>query len=260
MTIMPSQPSPTPVPGGPLQPILLWLRRHLGRFHAALAALATLGFLGALFAFGVFAIFALTVARGMTQATDEAVLRWFEARRSPAGDFIMTEATTLGNISVLAMLIITAALVLWATGHRWSVLLLLLGGVGGVSINSALKEWFDRARPEVVEAIAHVASPSFPSGHAMNSLIVYGSLAYVVARLGPTRLLRHATWAGAALMIAVIGTSRVYLGVHYPSDVIAGFLAGAGWLVLLPAAVAVLQYFHPGREQRPVPAAAPSSR
>jgi membrane-associated phospholipid phosphatase len=227
--------------------ILDWLRRHMSRLHGALAALATLGFVGALVAFLVFAVFATAVVRGATQGADEAVLHWFAARRTPLLDFVMQELTTIGNIAVLTLVGGTAALVLWVTRHRWSVLLLALAGVGGVLINSALKDWFARPRPDVVEAIAHVMTPSFPSGHAMNSLIVYGSVAYVVGRLGGSPLLRRFIWGTAAMIVAGIGVSRVYLGVHYPSDVLAGFLAGSAWLLVLPAGIEVLRYFDPDR-------------
>jgi undecaprenyl-diphosphatase len=72
-------------------------------------------------------------------------------------------------------------------------------------------------------------SPSFPSGHALTSAAVYGTLAFLVVRAGRTRRMRRATLAGAGLLILGIGLSRLYLGVHYPSDVIAGYLAGFAW-------------------------------
>jgi membrane-associated phospholipid phosphatase len=257
MTIMSpaSHPDRVDGPAGPLNHILLWLRRHMSRLHAALAALATLGVLSALFAFLVFALLAAAVARGITQGPDEQVLRWFEAHRSPVLDFVMTELTTLGNVSVLSLMAGITALVLWSAGHRWSVLLLTLAAAGGLIINNALKEFFDRGRPEVVEAIAHVMSPSFPSGHAMNSLVIFGSVAYIIGRLEPTALLERLTWLAAALLILGIGVSRVYLGVHYPSDVIAGFVAGFGWLAILPAGIEVLRYFDPsdGRAEASAP-------
>jgi undecaprenyl-diphosphatase len=225
--------------------MLLWLRRHLGRVHGALAAFATLGTLAAVFAYLVFAAFAAAVRRGMTQPLDESVLHALAARRSPLLDFVMGEATTLGNVAVLGIVVTVAALFLWLTRHRWSALLLLLGAAGGVIVNTALKTFIDRARPEVVDALAHVSSPSFPSGHAMNSLIVYGSVAYIVGRLEPTAVQRRVTWLVATLLITVIGVSRVYLGVHYPSDILAGFLAGVGWLFFLVAGVAALRWFDP---------------
>jgi undecaprenyl-diphosphatase len=97
-------------------------------------------------------------------------------------------------------------------------------------MNQVMKYTFERPRPSVVEWVTQVSSPSFPSGHAMGSLVVFASLALVITRLTRTKGLRAFTWALAALLVAAVGASRLYLGVHYPSDVIAGYLAGTGWL------------------------------
>jgi undecaprenyl-diphosphatase len=234
-------------PPGWLNDTVHWLRRHTRPPRGALVVLVALGVLGAAFAALIFAALAALVTLGVTQGPDEAALRWVAARRTPALDWVMAEVTTLGNTTVMAMVACIAALFLWAAGHRRSVLLLWLTAGAGVIANSLLKAYFDRARPDVIEALAQVMSTSFPSGHAMNSLIVYGSVAFVVAQLEPTRTLQRLTWAVAALLVLTIGVSRVYLGVHYPSDVVAGFAAGAGWLVLLPVASAVLDRLRPAR-------------
>jgi undecaprenyl-diphosphatase len=220
---------------------------HAARLRATLAAFLTMGALGALFAAGVFALFAAAVRAGLTQRFDEAVLQWVAARRSPLVDHLMLEATTLGNAAVLVVVVAIAMLFLWLSGHRWSVLLLLLGGVGGTVINSILKYSLGRPRPEVVAALTDVLTPSFPSGHAMNSLIMYGAVAYIVGRLEPTVRMQRWTWALAALLIASIGASRIYLGVHYPTDVIAGFVAGVGWLIFIAAGIATLERYDPSR-------------
>jgi undecaprenyl-diphosphatase len=79
----------------------------------------------------------------------------------------------------------------------------------------------------------------------MTSMIVYGSVAYRVGRLEPTRRLRLTTWTLAALMIGLIGTSRMYLGVHYPSDIIAGYIGGIAWLAFVAASLAAVKFFAP---------------
>jgi undecaprenyl-diphosphatase len=94
-----------------------------------------------------------------------------------------------------------------------------------------------------VQSITEVHSASFPSGHAMSSMVVYGSVAYLVARLEGKRGLKQTTWVVAALIILAIGVSRMYLGVHYPSDVIAGFIAGLAWLGFVVACMHALQFF-----------------
>jgi undecaprenyl-diphosphatase len=175
------------------------------------------------------------------------VLRWLEARRSPVVDDIMMEATTLGDGIVLIMIVAVASVFLWLTKHRWSVYILIVGMVGGKFLNTLLKASFDRTRPSAVEWIDQVSSPSFPSGHAMGAFIVYGTVAYLVARLEPTKRLRFATWFVAIAIIVAIGVSRMYLGVHYPSDVIAGFAAGLAWVAFVASSVTAVQFFAPRR-------------
>src|SRR5690606_36146757 len=95
--------------------------------------------------------------------------------------------------------------------------------LGAAALNLILKALYDRPRPDVVPTIVTSQSPAFPSGHALSAFAIYGTLAYLVARLEPSPRLRTATWTITALIILAVGVSRVYLGVHHPSDVLAGF-------------------------------------
>jgi undecaprenyl-diphosphatase len=222
---------------------LRFIARHIRGFYGALAAFLTVGVIVGFISVGVFALFAAAVARGLTQSIDEGTLQWFEGHRTPARTEVMIEITTLGNGAVLVVLVLACCVFLWQTRHRWSVYLLILGTLGGKILNDLLKEFFDRPRPSVVVHVDTVSSMSFPSGHAMVSLIVYGSVAYLVGRLEPTSRLRTTTWVFAAIIILMIGISRMYLGVHYPSDVIAGFIAGAAWLAFVASTMTALQFF-----------------
>ncbi|MGH7506693.1 MAG: phosphatase PAP2 family protein, partial [Longimicrobiales bacterium] len=213
-----------------LYSMLRFIARHVRGFYGAIAAFLTIGVIVGLAAASAFIIFAAIVSVGVTQTLDERALRWFGARRTPFLDEAALEITALGNGMVLIVLVLVASVFLWQTRHRWSVYLLVIAVIGGQILNDVLKEAFDRPRPSIVEAIDSVSSMSFPSGHAMTSLITYGSVAYLVARLEPTAALRRTTWTFAILLIVAIGVSRMYLGVHYPSDVIAGFIAGLAWL------------------------------
>jgi undecaprenyl-diphosphatase len=221
--------------------------RHAGAIARTLAALLTLGALVSIVVGVLFFLFAAAVNAGWTQPIDEAVLGWIAARRTPRLDALMLETTALGNALVSVVLVGIAILFLWLTRHRWSVLLLAVAALGGTLINNGLKYAIDRPRPDIVEALTGVATPSFPSGHAMNAFIMYASVAYVVGRLEPSRRLRLATWLVAAALIAGVGASRVYLGVHYPSDVLAGFLGGAAWLAFIAGAIAALERYEPSR-------------
>jgi len=141
----------------------------------------------------------------------------------------MTEVTPLGTgIVVLVVVGVTAAF-LWHTEHKHSARLLLAATAGSILLNNVLKLYFDRPRPEVFERLTHTASSSFPSGHAMSATVVYGTVGYLLARLQKHRLSRAVTLLLAVLMIALVCLTRLYLGVHYPSDVFGGIIVGLAW-------------------------------
>lgn len=222
---------------------LRFIGRHVDGFFGALAAFLTLGFFIAAAAISIFAALASAVQYGLTQRFDETVLQWFATHRSPIMNRVMLEITILGTGVVLIVIVLIASVFLWLTHHRWSVYMLLLGVFGAKLFNTLLKHTFARERPSVVEWITHTTSASFPSGHAMSSIVTYGTVAYLVGRLEPTRTLRITTWLLVALIVIAIGISRMYLGVHYPSDVIAGFLAGLGWIAFVAAMVTAINFF-----------------
>ena len=222
---------------------LRFIARHVQGFFVPLAAFIGFGLVVAAVAVMIFAAIAEAVDEGLTQSFDERVLRWFESNRSPLLDKVMLEITTLGSGVVLVMLVLVAAVFLWQTQHRWSVYLLLLGVLGGKLLNTLLKQFFERPRPSAVQWVTEVHSASFPSGHAMSSMVVYGSVAYLVGRLYDKPALRRTTWLLAIVIITAIGASRMYLGVHYPSDVIAGFLGGMAWLAFVISSLRALQFF-----------------
>lgn len=232
-----------------LNSTLQLIGRHVKGFYAAIAAFFTIGFLFATAAVSVFAGMASAVSAGLTQSFDEAVLRWFEQHRTPLMNKVMLEITTLGTGIVLIMIVLVASLFLWQTQHKWSVYVLLIGSAGADLMNALLKGFYDRPRPSVVEWADHVASPSFPSGHAMASFVTYGSVAYLLGRLEPEAKSKKTTWVLAAIIVLAIGISRMYLGVHYPSDVIAGFIAGLAWLAFVASAVTGVQFFAPRRPE-----------
>ena len=233
---------------GVLYSIFRFVGRHIRGFWGALGAILTLSLTLGLAATAIFAAIAGAVDQGLTQPFDESVLRRVAMFRTPALDTIMLEITALGSGSVLILMVLTVSVFLWLTRHRWSVYMLYVGVFGGLIANAVLKRIFSRPRPSVVELGEAVHTLSFPSGHAMTSIITYGCIAYLVGRLGGTKRLRHATWAAAGVLILLIGISRIYLGVHYPSDVLAGFLGGAAWLGLVASGLAAVEFF---AERRP---------
>jgi undecaprenyl-diphosphatase len=233
----------------PLYTLLRLIARHVSGFWGALAAFLTAGLIAGLAAASVFVLIAGIVTRGITQTTDERVLQWLARQRTPARDEIMLEITSLGDGAVLILLVAIVSGFLWLTQHRWSSYILLAGVLGGQILSKLLKRVFDRERPSVIDLLDEVSSPSFPSGHAMGSFIAYGAVAYVMARLQPSPGLRRLIWGIAALLIIAIGVSRMYLGVHYPSDVIAGFTAGLAWLGFVAASMTAVRFFAPRRPE-----------
>lgn len=225
-------------------PLLRWIERRVHGFYGALGLFLTIGLVLALLAIGLFAWLAEQMARGATQAFDEAVLLWLYERHTPWLDVAALEVTALGASLVVWMTLMVASAFLWATRHKLSVLLLWVAVVGGGILNSALKGMFDRPRPELFPwKTPYAGQSSFPSGHAMTAVIVYATLGYLVARLEPTPLLRRLTLGIVAVVIVLIGLSRLYLGVHYPSDVLAGFVAGFAWATFCAAAIQAIHYF-----------------
>nr|PZN91780.1 MAG: hypothetical protein DIU52_01335 [bacterium] len=245
--------SAIPVSRGPVRSaflrVLRLVEQYVGGFYTKVVLSILLAFLVGIAAVVLFVFMGDVVAAGATRELDEAVLRWAARRRTPALDDAMLEITALGSTLVLAIIAGTAAVFLWLTRHRFSVYILTLSFVAANVLNLVLKVLYDRPRPDAVPTIVTSESPAFPSGHALSAFAIYGTLAYLVARLEPTPRLRAATWVVAALIILAVGASRVYLGVHYPSDVIAGFAIALAWIAFTSAAVTAVTYFV-GRQRR----------
>jgi undecaprenyl-diphosphatase len=191
----------------------------------------------------LFGEFAETVMAGKTQAFDDAVLRWMGAHHTKLLDNVMLEITALGTGSSVMMMVCVAAMFLALTRHRYSALLLLVATTGGIALNNVLKIFFDRPRPHVIVWVTHANSSSFPSGHAMTATVVYCTVAYLAARLQRRTWARWLTLFLAGIVIALISVSRVYLGVHYPSDVAAGAIVGVAWAAFCMATLEAIQRY-----------------
>lgn len=174
------------------------------------------------------------VSEGETEAVDRAILVWLRAavhgsRHETLIDRTMLDITALGGGTTLTLVIVIAAGLLISLRRYVTAAVLVVQVIAGTSLVAAAKLFFDRTRPDVVPHLASFTNASFPSGHAANSAIVYLSIAVLLATAAPTRPARGYIIAAAALLTMVIGFSRLYLGVHWPSDVIAGWAIGAGW-------------------------------
>ncbi|MGH7483268.1 MAG: phosphatase PAP2 family protein [Longimicrobiales bacterium] len=224
---------------------LRFIARHVQGFYGAVVASVSIGLVIGVVAAGGFALFGAIVLEGVTQGADERILRWMAAHQTELLDHVALEVTSLGNTLVVATMVIVVSVFLWLSDHRISCYLLVIAVVGASLINNVLKVLYDRPRPSIIDWGTEVMTYSFPSGHAMTAAVAYGSVAYLVGRLEPTPALRRATWVFAVLVIVLVGLSRVYLGVHYPSDVVGGFVAGTAWIALLAFTFRALKFFAP---------------
>ena len=169
---------------------------------------------------------------------DDGMLTWIHGYWGPVADQVMLLLTTLGDLPALALLVTLVASTLFSVG-RWIDAFGLVVAAGGAGlINQLLKSIFQRVRPDLFDGPLHLTSYSFPSGHAMGSIATYGMLAFIGIRLLHSRLSQVGAGLAAVLMILGVGLSRIYFSVHYPTDVIGGFLAGATWLVI---SIAIIQ-------------------
>lgn len=175
---------------------------------------------------------------GETRAIDERVILAFRSSdiSDPVGPAWFEEAvrdlTSLGSNTVLGAAVLTVVGFL-SLQRDWRAALFTLAATGsGLLASFMLKEFFDRPRPDLIPHEVMVFTPSFPSGHAMISAVVYLTLASLVTRLMRRRRLKIYAMTVAIVLTTVIGLSRVYLGVHWPSDVLAGWMAGASWALV----------------------------
>ena len=224
--------------------LLRLIGRHVQGFYAAVGVFLFIGLAIVTVGAAVFAQIAQAMVEGQTQSFDEAILTFMGQNGAPWLDTTALEVTALGARVVVYMVVLVASAFLWQSRHHYSAALLWVAVIGAGLINTVLKISFNRPRPDVFPwRTQHVGLASFPSGHAMTSIVVYGTLAFLIARLAPTRLLKRLVWALAIFVILVVGLSRLYLGVHYPSDVLAGFVIGAAWAVTCALGIEAVRYF-----------------
>lgn len=218
-------------------------RRATGQRPAPALALLVLTLVGA------FAIVAREVLDGgATHALDERIVR---AARDPLtpdriiGPPQLTEmvrdVTALGGGAFIAFVVAAISVFLLIERKRHALVAILVATGGGVLLSRLLKGAFERPRPDVVPHLSIVESSSFPSGHSIIAAVVYFTLASMLVPLVASRALKIYVVTIASLLVIAVGVSRVLLGVHYPSDVAAGWLVGAAWALVCGAIMRSLQ-------------------
>jgi membrane-associated phospholipid phosphatase len=220
-------------------------------------AVVLVGFAALLLCLAVFGAIAQDVHNQEAIALDAIMTPLLHSYASPTLDTIMWTFTTLGSTLFVAPLFVIAEAALLYRRRRREALFLAIAIIGSVIMNALLKLVFQRPRPELPWAQTPLDF-SFPSGHTMNSLVFYLALALIAWVIWGPRVGIPAT-IGALLLAVCIGISRIYLGAHYFSDVVAGFLAGLAWLLIVSAGfdagawVAHWRFARPEAHPPPVP-------
>jgi len=196
-----------------------------------------------------FALMAILVLSGHAAGFDAAGLRFWrsgaEAQSPPPRWLVegMRDLTALGGVLLRHVFALTAMVALLFLKLRREAVLLICTVVSGWGVGALLKALVGRPRPDIVPHLMDAGGNSFPSGHSFNAAVVYIAVGLAFAAMSARRAIRWMIIGSAAVLTLLIGLSRVWLGVHFPSDVIAGWLGGAGWAFLASALL-----YRPARE------------
>ena len=211
------------------------IRSQLYRVELPVLILLALGGAG----IWAFAELADEVMEGSSRAIDVAII---VAMRNPADlsdpigprwlEELGRDFTALGGVGVLLMLTLATAGYLVLAAKRRIALFVVVAVCGGLLLSSGFKSAFDRPRPDLVPHQAYVYTASFPSGHSMMSAVTYLTLGTLLARMHKRRAIKIYFLGLAILLTLGVGVSRIYLGVHWPTDVLAGWAAGATWAIV----------------------------
>jgi undecaprenyl-diphosphatase len=176
------------------------------------------------------------IHEGETHAVDQAILLALRDPTDPSNpigprwlQIMFRDLTSLGSPSVLTLVTIGAVGYLWLERKRGAALFVVISVAGGAALEILLKLGFARPRPELVSRLVDVNSFSFPSGHATMATLTYLTLGVLLASVQKRRRMKLYLLAVATFLALLVGFTRVYLGVHWPTDVLAGWCVGAAW-------------------------------
>ena len=191
------------------------------------------------------------VLEGDTLAFDRWVIAGLRDPANPGSPLgpawlkkVMVDLTSLGGGPFLTLLTLATAGFLVAA-RKWGMAVFVVAAIAGGGLAANLLKWaFVRARPDLVPHLVTVDSASFPSAHAMNSAVTFLTLGVLLSRTQQDRRLKVYLLATAVFLTLIVGFSRIYLGVHWPTDVLAGWAVGAAWAILCSLVAARLQRRH----------------
>jgi undecaprenyl-diphosphatase len=210
--------------------LLALARREIG----PIAVVLTVGVFGL-----VFRHLAEEVREGDTHAFDTAILYALRVPGQPGMPIgpawlttALTDVTALGSITVLSIIVLLVFGLIASLRQVRAATVLLAASVGGLLLTDLLKDVFQRDRPPMALHLVPALNASFPSGHATLSATIYLTLGALIAHFAPRRRVRVFALTAAVLLALVVGCSRVYLGVHWPTDVLAGWCVGSAWALV----------------------------
>ena len=170
------------------------------------------------------------ILKASFEQRDTAIQNWVHGFAAPALTGLMEGLSWIGSPYLVTPAVTLAAGWFWWRRYKDDAVLVAAAALGGVALDAVMKAHFRRMRPEVPWAFVHEHSFSFPSGHSVLAMVMYGVIVYKTQDKLHSKWAKAALIVGAFLMVVGIGASRVYLGVHYPSDVAGGYFVGALWL------------------------------
>jgi membrane-associated phospholipid phosphatase len=206
-----------------------WRRKLHRQLASLIATIGTVGLLSCLLIIYLLAQLSEEVLDREAFAFDRTILLWIHQFANPTLDRIMLATTELGNPNTVVAIAAIAFATMWLRHYYQEAKIFLIDCFGGVVLSYGLKIVFSKSRPNLWQSPITETSFSYPSGHALGSTILYGFLAYILATRYPQLSLLIYTFA--VLLIAAIGLSRLYLGVHWPTDIIAGYSIGFLWVM-----------------------------
>lgn len=187
------------------------------------------------------------MAEGEIEAFDRGILMMF---RDPTNvdnvigpswmHEMVRDITALGSFSLLGLIVLAVCLYLYLARMRSAALFVLVSVLGGTLLSTALKTGYNRPRPDLT-TMSEQFTASFPSGHAMLSAVTFLTLGALLSRFAPTRRLQIFSICSAVVLTLLVGLSRLYMGVHYPSDILAGWCLGSAWALFCSSVAMVLQ-------------------
>lgn len=193
--------------------------------------IAIAGLIVAILALWGFIELADEVLEKQTKAIDQAILLAIKPLHTPLLNIVMHGFSIVGGTVVVTLLCLGLGVTFWVRRNKIEFTTLAIAALGSVIMNLAIKLFFKRDRPALWELVSsNPRTSSFPSGHAMMSLVIYGLLGYLLAHRFP----RWRWWIfiGITLLVTAIGFSRLYLGIHWPTDIVAGYAAALIWLAV----------------------------